>query len=139
MMEVAKAVEIRNAETPEQTRKAIFDELRNDLADWMMADKDLVWRPAIELTKEGDTFAARVLMPGVDPNDVEVLVAPEILLIKGNMHGGEAGHRKLLRSIKFPQPVNPNEVHAEMKNGMLFVEAPVAETSEADIYMPLAA
>jgi HSP20 family molecular chaperone IbpA len=41
--------------------------------------------------------------------------------------------------MKFPRPVNPNEVHAEMKNGMLFVEAPIAETSEADIYMLQAA
>jgi HSP20 family molecular chaperone IbpA len=97
-----KVVEIKNADTPEKTSKAIFDELRVDLADWMTADRDLVWRPVVELTREGETFAARALLPGVDAGDVEVSVAPEILLIKGEAHPRESGQRKLLRSIRFP-------------------------------------
>jgi HSP20 family molecular chaperone IbpA len=139
MMGITKVVEIKNAETPEKTRKAIFDELRQDLADWMTADKDLVWRPAVELTKDGENFAVRSLVPGVDSNDVEVLVAPEILLIKGETHRGESGNRKILRSVKFPQPVDPDKVHAEIEDGMLFVEAEIAESPKANIFMPLAA
>jgi HSP20 family molecular chaperone IbpA len=138
MKELATVVNVKNAETPEKTRKTIFDELRHDLADWMTTDRDLVWRPAIELTKEGETFAARALVPGVGPNDVDLLVAPEILLIRGEAHC-EAGQRKILRSVKFPQPVNPDKVHAEIMDGMLCVKAEIAETSEAEVFMPQAA
>src|SRR5437870_1778690 len=109
MIERVEVVEVKNAETQEKTKETIFDELKQDLAEWMTTDRDRVWRPAIELTKEDNEFAARALVPGVDPKDVEVLVAPELLLIRGEMHRGESGHRKLLRSIKFPRPVNPNK------------------------------
>jgi HSP20 family protein len=117
----------------------IFDELRRDLADWMTANRDEVWRPAIELTKEDNEFAARVLLPGVDPKDVEVLVAPKLLLIKGETHRGQSGQRKLLRSVEFPRLVNPDRVHAEIKDGMLSVRAEIAEASKANISLLRAA
>jgi HSP20 family protein len=132
-------VQVKNAETPEKTRKAIYDELKDDLAAWMTTDRDLVWRPAIELTKDDHEFAARVLVPGVSPDEVEVLVAPEIMLIKGETHRGEPECTRILRSIKFPQPVDPDKVHAEMKDGMLCVKAGIAEASKASPLMLQAA
>src|SRR4051812_11500509 len=89
-METANAVEVKHAETTGKMTETIVNELRRDLAEWMTADRDLVWRPAIELTKEDNEFAARALLPGVDPKDVEVLVAPKLLLIKGDTHRGES-------------------------------------------------
>jgi HSP20 family molecular chaperone IbpA len=139
MMEKPGLIELKNSETPEKTRETIFNVLRSDLADWMTTDRDLVWRPAIELTKEDNEFAARALVPGVDPEDVEVLVAPELLLIKGETHRSEPGHRKLLGSLKFPRPVNPDRVHAEIKDGMLAVRAEIAEAAKANICLPRAA
>jgi HSP20 family protein len=138
MMETTEAVKVKNAETPEKTRATIFDELKRDLAEWMTTDRDLVWRPAMELTKEDNEFAVRALVPGVDPKDLDVMVAPELLLIKGETHRGSS-RRKLLRSIEFPRPVNPDKVHAEMKDGMLSVKAEIAEASKPNIFMPRAA
>jgi HSP20 family molecular chaperone IbpA len=91
------------------------------------------------LTKEGHTFAVRALLPAVDASNVEVMVAPEILLIKGDLYSGQSGHRKLLRSINFPEAVNPDKVQAEMKDGMLFVKADIAETSKGNIFVLRAA
>ena len=138
-METAEAVKVKHSETPEKTKETIFDELRRDFADWMTADRDMVWRPAIELTKEDNEFAARALVPGVDPNEVEVLVAPELLLIKGMTHSGKSGNQKLLASIGFPRPVNPDKVHAEIKDGMLAVRAEIAGASKVKTFMPRAA
>ena len=120
MMDIAEAVEIKNAGTPEETTKTIFYELKRDLGDWMMADRDLVWRPAIELIKEDNEFIARALLPGVDAKDIEVLIGPEMMLIKGETHRGEYGHTKLLRSLRFPRPVNPDRVlrRADRRNAV---------------------
>jgi HSP20 family molecular chaperone IbpA len=139
MMNPAKIVEIKNAVTPEKTRQAIFEELRDDLGEWMTADVDSVWRPPLELTKEGHTFAVRALLPAVDASDVEVMVAPDILLIKGQAYSSESGRRKFLRSINFPEAVNPDKVRAVMKDGMLFVKADIAESSEGNVFVLQAA
>lgn len=139
MLARTEVVEVKHSKTPEETSKMIFDELRRDFADWMTTDRDRVWRPAIELTKEDNEFAARALVPGVDPKDVEVLVAPDLLLIKAEAERGESGHRKVLRSITFPRPVNPDKVHAEIKDGMLSVKAEIAGASKKIVFFPRAA
>jgi HSP20 family molecular chaperone IbpA len=126
MRETAEIIEIKNSDTSEKAAAAIRDELRRDLADWMTTNEDLVCRPAIELTREGNEFAARALVPGVDPKDVEVMVAPNALLIKGAVHRGECESRKLISSVTFPRPVNPNRVDARIRNGMLSVRAEIA-------------
>jgi HSP20 family protein len=139
MMDIAEAVEVKKAGTPEETTRAIFDELKRDLADWMTADRDMVWRPAIDLIKENNEFVARALMPGVDSRDIEVMIAPEMLLIKGEIHRGEYGHTQLSRSLRFPRPVNPDRVHAELKDGMLSVRAEIAGAGKVKIFRPRAA
>ena len=135
MIGSTEIIEVKNAETVEKTEKAILNELKQDLADWLTADRDLVWRPAIELTKENNEFAARALVPGVEAKDIAVTVAPEVLMIKG----ATPNHRKILRSIRFPRPVNPGEVHAEMKDGILCVHAEMAGAAEDEFMMPKAA
>jgi HSP20 family molecular chaperone IbpA len=123
MMAIEEVVEVKHEGTPAKMRQTIYDELKRDLADWMTTDKDEVWRPPIELTEEGHEFAARALIPGVDAKHAKVLVAPDVLMVKGET----PGHRKFLRSIKFPRPINPDGVHAEIKDGMLAVRAEIAD------------
>jgi HSP20 family protein len=139
MMDIAQTIEIKNAGTPEEITKVILDELKRDLGDWMMTDRDMVWRPAIELEKEGNEFVARALLPGVDAKDIEVLIGPEMMLLKGVTHRGEYGHTELLRSVRFPRPVSPDRVHAELKDGMLSVHAPIAGVARMTIFRPRAA
>lgn len=96
----------------------------------------LVWRPHIELTREDSEFAVRALVPGIDPNDIEVLVAPDLLLIKGEtkgeslrgtVHRDGLDRRKIIRSIELPKAINPTKVHAELIDGMLSIKAEIAE------------
>jgi HSP20 family molecular chaperone IbpA len=133
MMATAELVEVKRSETPEMTKRIILDELRRDFADWMTAREDLVLRPAVEVTREGNEFAVRALVPGIDPRDLEVLVAPDILLIRGE------NHRKVLRSIEFPMAINPAKVHAELKDGMLSIKARIARADRFEIVRPRAA
>src|SRR5262245_25345307 len=139
MRDTTEMVDVKHEKTPGKMRHRIFDELRRDLADWMTAKRDLVWRPAIEITEENNEFAARVLVPGVEAKDLEVLIAPEMALIKGTTDRGEPTETKLLRSINFPRAVNPNAVHAEIKDGMLCIRAKIANVSHVTNFMPRAA
>lgn len=103
------------------TKDAIMTELKRDLAEWMEADEDLVWRPAVQIMKEGNEFAARVLIPGIDPKDLHVLVARDMMLIKGMSEG-----RRIMKSAMFAEPIDVDRVHVSMKDGMLSVRAPIA-------------
>ena len=78
------SMSFRRSETLAKTREIMYNELRRDVAEWMDAKEDLVRRPAIELTQEGGEFAARAMMSGINAKDIEVMVTPERLLIKGN-------------------------------------------------------
>jgi HSP20 family molecular chaperone IbpA len=129
MRETAELIEIKNSDTSEKTAAAIRDELRRDFADWMTTNEDLVCRPVVELRREGNEFTARTLVPGVDPKDVQVMVAPDVLLIKGAVHRGDCESRKLISSATFPRPVNPNHVDARIHDGMLCVRAEIAGTN----------
>ena len=72
-------------------------------------------------------------------NDIQVMIAPEILLIKGETNQAPVEHQKVLKSVKFPQPVNPDRVHAEIKDGMLSLHVKAANASKVIRLMPLAA
>jgi HSP20 family molecular chaperone IbpA len=121
------------------TAEKILNELKRDLAEWMEAKEDMVWRPPLELAKERDEFVARTLVPGFDPNSIEILISPDAILVKGETDRGEPGHRRLMRSIPFPRPINPDRVHAEMKDGMLSVRAEIAHGSKVLEFVPRAA
>ena len=130
MIETAEFVQVKTAPTVEKTRAMIYNELRRDLAEWMTAKEDLVYRPSVELTEEGDEFAVRALVPGVHAEDMEVWVTPERLMIKG---------KQLMRSIEFPRPINPERVHAEITGGILSIHAKIAKSANIAIFRPRAA
>jgi HSP20 family protein len=113
-----------------------------DLDDWLAAERELVWKPAIELTEKDNQFEIRVAVTGIDPKDLNVEVTSEDLLVKGHtkaekkedkgeVHTSEFQSGSLFRSIHFPKKVEPNKVKAEIKNGLLTVVAPIAEEAKS--------
>jgi HSP20 family protein len=112
--------------------------LGRDLEHWFNAERELVWKPAIELSEKDEKFHVSVAIPGVDPKTLDIEVAPDYLLIKaevhhehtsdnGEVHICEFETGSLFRSIRFPKRVDPTRVQAEFKNGMLYLTAAVAE------------
>lgn len=109
-----------------------------DLDNWLTAEGELVWKPAIELKEKDNQFEVQVAVAGIDPKDITVEVTSEDLLVKGTtktekkedkgkVHTTEFQTGSLFRSIHFPKKVDENKVKAEMKNGLLIVTAPIAE------------
>ena len=140
MAAIARAVEIKRFEISEKSaKKIIFDELRRDFADWLTAKEDLVWRPPVELTQNNDEFVVKALIAGVDPKDMEVLVAPDIMLIKTETPRGEIARGKLFRPVKFPRAIDPDKVRVEVNDGVLSIKAGIAKAARVTPPMLLAA
>ena len=119
----------------------------NALDDWLCAEQDLVWRPAIELRQKDGRLELEAAVAGVDPADLDVQVTPEDILIAGKAeHHHEARHGsvhvcefaagRLFRSVHLPERIDPDSVKAELRNGMLHVTAAVATsaTHEVDVH-----
>jgi HSP20 family protein len=106
--------------------------------DWLQAERELVWKPAIELEEKDDEFRLQVAVPGVDPKDIDIEVTPDDILVKADVHhehkekkgevyACEFAAGNVFRSIQLPKRIDVDKVKAEFKNGMLSLRAPVAE------------
>lgn len=113
-----------------------------DLDHWLKAERELVWKPAIELKERDNVFKLQAAIAGVDPKNLKVEVTPEEILIrgetktekkveKGEVYTSEFQAGSLFRSVRFPKKIDPEKVKAELKNGLLTVTAPVAEEAKA--------
>lgn len=107
------------------------------LEDWLVAERETVWRPAIEVVRTKDAFVVQAAVAGVDPKRLDVRVTPTELWLGADVHHSD--HQKegdvllcefvngpLLRTWQFPEPVDPAHVSAECRNGLLTVIAPLA-------------
>jgi HSP20 family protein len=112
------------------------------LADWLSAERSLVWKPAVELRQKDNQFEVLAATAGVDPEDLDVQVTPDDLLIKGkvdhehtaqegDVHVCEFKSGQMFRSVHFPQKIDPATVKAEYKDGMLHLTAIIAKSAEA--------
>jgi len=108
------------------------------LADWLDAERQLVWKPAIELRQKNGQFEVLAATPGVEAKDLDVQITPEDMLIKADIHHKHAPEEgavqvcefiagQLFRSIHFPEKVDPDSATAEYRNGMLRVTASIAK------------
>jgi HSP20 family molecular chaperone IbpA len=113
-----------------------------DFEDWMQAERELVWKPAIGLTEKDDVFQLQLAAPGVDPKNLDIEVTSEDILIRADVHHEhrmeegevyicEFAHGNLFRSVHLPKKIEPDKVKAEFKNGLLTLNAPVAEEARA--------
>ncbi len=94
--------------------------------------------PAVELTEENGDYIAKVEIPGVSPEDIEVIITPEQLTVKGEVKGKKEEERKgyhyseftygsFRRTLPFPNKVDDSQAKASFKNGILEVKVPRAK------------
>jgi HSP20 family protein len=113
-----------------------------DLEDWFTAERELTWKPAVELSEKEAELVVQAALPGVEAKDLDVQVTPDDLLIKaatshthkeeeGTVHLCEFRSGELFRRIHFPKKVDPNGVKAEYSNGLLRITAPIAKEEQA--------
>jgi HSP20 family protein len=121
-----------------------------DFENWMQAEHELVWQPAIELSEKDHEFRLEVVIAGVEPKDIEIDVTAEDIVIKSNIphhhnadrgivHMCEFASGKTFRSVHLPKKINPDKVKAVLKNGLLRLTAEIAEGERVKKVKPEAA
>ena len=114
--------------------------LGRDIENWTQAERELMWKPAFELSEKDGRFHLEAAISGIDPKDLEVEVTPEDIIVKaethhkhtdqkGTIHHCEFDYGKMFRAIHLPKKIDPARVKAEFKNGLLRL---TAEISQAD-------
>lgn len=110
--------------------------------DWLSAEQELVWKPAVELREQDGSFAVAAALPGVDAKDITVDITPQDVVIKaatehkhtedtGQVHRCEFTAGQVFRSLSFPKAVDTTKAKAEYKNGMLNITVPIAPEARA--------
>jgi HSP20 family protein len=118
-------------------RGGLGDDARGD---WLNAERELIWKPAVELRQENGQFEILAALPGAEAKDVNVQVTPEDVLIKadvnhehtaqeGSVHVREVDFGKAFRSVHLPARIDPDSVKAEYRNGMLHLTAAIAKAA----------
>jgi HSP20 family protein len=94
--------------------------------------------PPVDLFEEGDAIVAKVELPGMKREEVEVTLTEGVLTIAGKKEKEEKIERKdyhrlerasgaFRRSIRLPAEVRVEAVTAKLENGVLEVRAPRSE------------
>jgi len=106
------------------------------LDDWLAAERETIWRPALEVQQSNGAYVVEAALAGLEPRQIDVRVAPGGVLISANVHHrhqhtGDAllcefSTGPLFRSYHFAHPVDPVRTRAEFKNGLLRITAPLA-------------
>lgn len=95
--------------------------------------------PALNLWEDEGRFYAEAELPGFSIEDLELSVVGNVLTIKGARGGQDPKEGVWLRrerfagpfsrTIEFSSPIDPDKVEASLKNGVLLVTLPKAETA----------
>ena len=92
----------------------------------------------LDLVEEEGQYIVKASMPGVNPDEVEITLADNMLTIKGeskreseedkgNYHVRERHYGSFMRQIALPMAVKSDEVEATHENGVLTLRLPKTE------------
>lgn len=108
--------------------------------DWSPSQVFNQWAPAIDLYEERDAFVVKTELPGLKKEDIEISLHDGALTISGERkveekRGGthyrsERFYGRFQRTLTLPKPVDPNNVKATYKDGILTVTLPKAEEAK---------
>ena len=109
-----------------------------ELDDWLQAERELIWRPSVDLQEKDNRFELQMAVPGIEAKDIDVEVTPEEVLVKASLrhdhkeadatvHVCEFASGDLFRSVQLPKKINPDRAKAEFRDGILRVTAEVAQ------------
>jgi HSP20 family protein len=96
------------------------------------------WSIALDVAENDDAYMVKATVPGINPDDIEIVLEDDVLSLKGEIlrdeevedmkyHVRERRYGSFSRSIRFPTTVNGDAVEATYNNGILSLNIPKAE------------
>lgn len=107
---------------------------------WPMGvDLDRSFR--LDILEKDKELLVRGELPGVDKDDIEVTISGDRLTIEAKrsfeeedetetFYRHELGYGELVRTVVLPVPVNAEQIHAELEDGILKVTLPKVRAAE---------
>ena len=100
------------------------------------------WIPAVDIKEETDKFIVKIDIPGVNPQNVEITMENNVLILKGsreeiNPEEKTSYHRlerikgSFYRCFTLPDTANPEQVTAKSRHGVLEVIIDKKKTVQA--------
>lgn len=100
------------------------------------------WSPAVDVSETDDAVLVHAEIPGIDPKDLDISVADNILTIRGekkedvehtgrNYHRVERRYGTFTRTLALPSLVDADRVEATAKGGVLQITLPKREEAKA--------
>lgn len=100
-----------------------------------------IWSPQIETFRRGDKLVVRADLPGMTRDNVNVELEDDALIISGerldeykeerdDFYRSERNYGRFYRMIPLPEGIDPDDVRAEMKDGVLEVTMPAPKEPE---------
>ena len=123
--------------TPFRELDSLFDRYtrENFPARASLLGNETHWRPAASITENDDEYIIKADLPEVERKDIDVSVDNGVLTLKGERrvekssenereHRRETFYGAFSRSFSIPENVDPKNIAAESKNGVLIVHLP---------------
>jgi HSP20 family protein len=112
----------------------LFDSFGREFG-WPASGRAGVLAPSIDVSETDNEIRIEAELPGVEQKDVEVVVADNLLTIKGekksekeekkkDYHLVERSYGGFARSITLPFAAEPDKAKASFKNGVLTITLP---------------
>lgn len=117
----------------------LFDLPSSD--DWGRESEFFGWAPAVDVYEDKDCVMVKAELPGMKKEDIDISLHEGSLIISGErksestVNEGESSRSerffgRFQRSLELPRPVDPNNVKASYKDGILTVTLPKTEESK---------
>lgn len=124
--------------TEMETLRRQFDRMLGDFSGVNVFGDGITWQPAVELLNTKDSLILKVLLPGIDPKDLDISVTRESVKIAGEKRyekttdedgyfHSEFSYGKFERTMGLPVPIQNGKVKADYKDGVLILTLPKIE------------
>lgn len=97
-------------------------------------------RVPVDVSSDDEAYVIRAAVPGLSPDEVEIQIHDDIVLLRGTPKADEKDERGYLvrelmpaefeRRLRLPEPVEASKAEATIENGLLTLRLPIAETAK---------
>ena len=100
------------------------------------------WNPPLDLMETKSSLLAEIELPGINPDNIDISITADVLTFTGEKtneaedkgktyHLVERTYGKFSRSIRLPTTVNPDQVEARYKDGVLRITLGKTEAAKS--------
>ncbi len=91
----------------------------------------------VDIRDEGESFTLTAVVPGLKAEDLNIQVLDDVLRIEGEYQTSDGEHLlrelpagKFVRTLRLPSELDPNKAEARIKDGILTLSLPKAESAK---------